>query len=243
MAQRRMFSLNVVDTDRFLEMPPSAQLLYFQLGMHADDDGFVSSPKRITKTLRCRDKDLQMLVDRGWLISFDSGIVAITDWKLNNSIKADRYCETVHVREKNMLQLSDNKRYILMDPNWNQTGDILEPQNRIDKDKVDQDRIEKNNIDQYKSEQRRETEQNAPRQPVSAGKRSYGQFGWVQLSDREYAELSNDLGTEELERCIDYVDAFAQTTGNKRKWRDWKTVLQICCWEKWGKDLPKDVFQ
>ena len=70
MAQRRMFSLQVVNTDRFLEMPPSAQLLYFQLGMLADDDGFVSSPKRIATYLHCRTKDLQMLIDQGLAVTY-----------------------------------------------------------------------------------------------------------------------------------------------------------------------------
>ena len=73
MAQRRMFSLNVVDTDRFLELPPGAQLLYFHLGMRADDDGFVASPKRIVRYLRCREKDLQLLIDRGLLIALTAG--------------------------------------------------------------------------------------------------------------------------------------------------------------------------
>ncbi|MGN0976958.1 MAG: hypothetical protein ACI4PH_02780 [Faecousia sp.] len=131
MAQRRMFSLNVVDTDRFLELPPGAQLLYFHLGMRADDDGFVASPKRIVRYLRCRDRDLQLLADRGLLIPFDSGVVAITDWKLNNAIRSDRYCGTVHLREKSMLRETEDKRYILRQPDDNQTGDILDTQNRL----------------------------------------------------------------------------------------------------------------
>ena len=51
MANRRMFSLDVVDTDRFLDMSASAQALYFHLGMRADDDGFVSSPRKIARKL------------------------------------------------------------------------------------------------------------------------------------------------------------------------------------------------
>lgn len=142
MATRRMFSLNVVDTDLFLEMNPSTQLLYFQLGMHADDDGFVASPKRIARYLRCRDKDLQTLVDRGLVIPFDSGVVAITDWKLNNAIRSDRYCGTVHLREKSMLRVADNRRYVLRQPDDNQTGDIWDTQDRLGKDRVGEDRIE-----------------------------------------------------------------------------------------------------
>ena len=131
MAQRRMFSLQVVDTDRFLMLPISAQLLYFHLGMRADDDGFAASPKRIARCLGCRDRDLQLLVDQGLLISFDSGVVAITDWKLNNAIRADRYCGTIHLREKSMLRVADDKRYVLWQPDDNQTDDSPDTQVRL----------------------------------------------------------------------------------------------------------------
>lgn len=68
MANRRMFSLSVIDTDKFLDMPVSSQLLYFHLGMRADDDGFVSSPKRIARTTNCGDDDLRILATKGYII-------------------------------------------------------------------------------------------------------------------------------------------------------------------------------
>ena len=57
MANRRMFSLDIVDTDAFLDMPMSAQCLYFHLGMRADDDGFVGSPKKVIGITGCRMDD------------------------------------------------------------------------------------------------------------------------------------------------------------------------------------------
>ncbi len=84
MANRRMFSLDVVDTDKFLEMPLSTQALYFHFGMRADDDGFVSSPKRIIKSLCCNEDDLKLLIAKGYLIPFESGVVVISDWNINN---------------------------------------------------------------------------------------------------------------------------------------------------------------
>ncbi len=77
MANRRMFSLDVVDTDIFLDMPASSQNLYFHLGMRADDDGFVSSPKKITKLVNCGEDDLRVLISKGFVIPFDSGVVVI----------------------------------------------------------------------------------------------------------------------------------------------------------------------
>ena len=79
MAQKRMFSLKVVDTDKFLEMPSSSQALYFHLGMHGDDDGFVSSPKKIARAVGCNDDDIRLLAAKGFIIPFDSGVIVITD--------------------------------------------------------------------------------------------------------------------------------------------------------------------
>ncbi len=81
-----MFSLEVVDTDDFLDMPTSAQCLYFHLGMRADDDGFVSNPRKITKMANCSQDDLDILIDKKYIIPFESGVVVIRDWKVNNYI-------------------------------------------------------------------------------------------------------------------------------------------------------------
>lgn len=91
MASRRMFSKDVVCSDRFLDMPASAQALYFQYGLEADDDGFVSAPKKILRLTNASDDDLKILVAKGFLIPFDSGVVVIRDWKINNYLRRDRY--------------------------------------------------------------------------------------------------------------------------------------------------------
>ena len=54
MANRRMFSKDVVETDKFLNMPLTSQALYFHLGMEADDDGFIASPKKVQRAVGCR---------------------------------------------------------------------------------------------------------------------------------------------------------------------------------------------
>lgn len=74
MANRRMFSKDVIDSDRFLDMPPTAQNLYFHLGIQADDDGFVSSPKRVKRACGAADDDLKLLEKKGFIISFESGV-------------------------------------------------------------------------------------------------------------------------------------------------------------------------
>lgn len=107
MANRRMFSLDVVGTDKFLELPVSAQCLYFHLGMRADDDGFVSSPKQVLKMLSCAVGDMKALADNGYVIPFESGIIVIRHWRQNNYIQTDRYKKTRYTVEQSTLQLSD----------------------------------------------------------------------------------------------------------------------------------------
>ncbi len=115
MAQRRMFSLDIVDTDLFLDMPASTQNLYFHLGMRADDDGFVSSPKRITSLVNCSSDDLKLLIAKGLIIPFDSGVCVVRDWKINNYIQRDRYHETKYLVEKSTLKVTDNGSYSVLD--------------------------------------------------------------------------------------------------------------------------------
>lgn len=111
MAQRRMFSKDVVDSDKFLDMPPTTQNLYFHLGIHADDDGFVASPQKIKRAVSASDDDLRTLEIQKFIIPFNSGIIVIADWLLNNQIRKDRYTETIYKSEKKQIILTDEGRY------------------------------------------------------------------------------------------------------------------------------------
>ena len=135
MAQRRMFSLAVVDTDAFLDLPVTAQCLYFHLGMYGDDDGFVDSPKKIMRAVGCSESDLQILEDKHFIIMFDSGVIVIRDWKLNNTLKNDRYHPTVYCVERNMLSSDKSGRYYIVknskEPDKNQDGTNPEPERNL----------------------------------------------------------------------------------------------------------------
>lgn len=111
MAQRRMFSLQVIDTDLFMDMPLSAQALYFHLGMRADDDGFVGNAKRIQKLVGAADDDLKLLILKGFVIVFESGVLVIRHWRVSNYIQNDRYQPTIYEAEKNMLFVKRDKTY------------------------------------------------------------------------------------------------------------------------------------
>ena len=148
MGKRRMFSLDIVDTDKFLDMPLSAQALYFHLGMHADDDGFVSSPKRIAKIINSSNDDLRLLCAKSFIIPFDSGVIVIKDWRVSNELKNDRYHPTIYQEEFSMLSL-ENKSYKLndclqnvskMEPELNLTEQNLTELNRTE-ERVDYQEI------------------------------------------------------------------------------------------------------
>ena len=145
MANRRMFSLDVIDTDTFLDMPCSARLLYYDLGMRADDDGFLQTAQKILRFTGATKDDMNVLVSRGFVIPFDSGVIVIRHWKQNNEIKKDRYKPTVCVTERAQLSVDAAKKYELAQYASSlylaclQSGDTVEAQNRLGKDSEEKD--------------------------------------------------------------------------------------------------------
>lgn len=163
MARKRMFSLLVVDTDEFLDMPSSTQSLYYHLGMRADDDGFVSSPRKIVKLVNCSDDDLKLLIAKGFIIPFDSGIIAIKHWKLNNDLKKDRYTPTIYLNEKSTLRVNKNRVYSIvgnnLDTKWIQNGNKLDTQYSKDKNSIDKYSIDKKSKEYIEQKQEENQEQ------------------------------------------------------------------------------------
>lgn len=144
MAERRMFSKTIVDSDAFLDMPLSTQALYFHLSMRADDDGFLNNAKKIQKIIGASDDDLKLLIIKRFVIAFDDGIIVVKHWRMNNYLRKDRYTPTVYQEEFKMLGIKDNGAYTLLDtagiPDGNQCVTRL-PQVSIGKDSIDKDSI------------------------------------------------------------------------------------------------------
>ena len=113
MANRRMFAKTIIDSDAFLDMPASSQLLYFHLSMRADDDGFINKPKSIMRSCGGNDDDMKILISKKFVIPFDSGVVVIKHWKIHNLIAKDRYTETKYKEEKATLMLDENNAYTI----------------------------------------------------------------------------------------------------------------------------------
>ena len=139
MAERRMFSKTIVDSDAFLDMPLSTQALYFHLSMRADDDGFLNNAKKIQKIIGASDDDLKLLIIKRFVIAFDDGIIVVKHWRMNNYLRRDRYTPTVYQEEFKMLGIKDNGAYTLLDtagiPDGNQCVTRL-PQVSIGKDSI-----------------------------------------------------------------------------------------------------------
>lgn len=149
-----MFSVDVTETDAFYSLPPKAQALYFHLGMRADDDGFVASPIR---SCGASKKELKQLEQSGYIILFKSGVLVITDWKVNNFLRKDRHTRTIYQNELSELQETTSGRYIKSatgapmvnqvetngQPDCQPNGNHLEPQYSIEENSIVEHRKEK----------------------------------------------------------------------------------------------------
>ena len=105
MREKRVFSNQIVGSDAFMGLPAAAQALYFQLCMSADDDGFIGASSKVISSMGLSRKELNLLSDKGFVILFDSGVCAIRHWRLNNTIRKDRYRPTIFDEEFSMLEI------------------------------------------------------------------------------------------------------------------------------------------
>ena len=138
MAERRMFAKSIVLSDAFLDMPLSARCLYFTLGMFADDDGFVGSPKGIMRQCGASQDDMAILLQKRFVLGFDSGVIVIKHWRINNYLRSDRYQSTTYLEEKETLTLDDKNAYTEKNKEFG-IPNIGIP--RLDKDSIDKDNI------------------------------------------------------------------------------------------------------
>lgn len=137
-----MFSKQITDMDTFLDMPATAQNLYFHLNMHADDDGFLGNVKTIRRMVGASEDDQKLLIAKQFLIMFPDGVVVIRDWHIHNYIQKDRYHQTIFTEDKKLLQLDSSKRYQILS---NLSGNKMDTeciQNGYKMDTQDRGRLE-----------------------------------------------------------------------------------------------------
>lgn len=177
MAQKRMFDKTITNSDDFLELPDSSQVLYFHLSMNADDDGFVNNWKSIMKMTGTKEDDLKLLILKQYIIPFDSGVIVIKHWRINNYLRQDRYKETTFKEEKSQLSIGNNEEYILK----NTLGiPVVYP----DKNSIDKNSIEEK---EYKEKER------------------YGEFKNVLLTEEEYHKLEESNLLPYIEKLSSYI--------------------------------------
>ena len=142
-ADRRMFAKTIVLSDAFLDMPLSARCLYFTLGMLADDDGFVNSPKSVIRQCGASEDDLRVLLGKKFVLAFETGVIVIKHWRVNNYLRSDRYKATVYAEEKNSLTVDETGIYHGGIPNIG-IPNMGKP--RLGKDSIGKDSIGKDSI-------------------------------------------------------------------------------------------------
>lgn len=131
-----MFNKQITRSDAFLDMPRSTRLLYYDLSLDADDDGFIDKYKSIMRLTGASEDDLKLLIAKSFIIPFENGVIVIKHWRMNNLIRSDRYKPTVYQEEKKQLSLKENgsytKKTTIGIPNDNQR----ETQYSIEKDSI-----------------------------------------------------------------------------------------------------------
>ena len=196
MADKRMFSLKIVDSDLFLEMPLSSQCLYFHLSMRADDDGFVNNPKKIIKIIGANEDDLKILIAKGFVIVFEKGIIVITHWKINNFIRKDRYKPTLYENEVQSLSQTKNGMYI------KEVGCHLVAERLTSgQPSIDKGRLDKVSIDKGR-------EESTP--PPDS--KTYGEYQNIILTDEQYKALQEKLQGH-TDTMIEKLSRYIKSTG------------------------------
>lgn len=231
MASKRMFSEEITKSDAFQDMPLSAQALYFHLNMEADDDGFIDAPKRIKRSIGASDDDLKLLISKRFLISFDSGIVLVKHWLINNSIRKERYKPTVYQDEAKLIQVKKNKSYteyngtlledcrLLALPNATssvtQVAPICHPSgtqadtechHRLGKSSIGKNRLDKDSIEE-----------------VSTAS-LLGKYNNVSLNSNQYEQIKDKMPYE-YEDYIERLSSFKARTGAAIK-SDFGTLMK-----------------
>lgn len=234
MAKRRMFNTEMVDTDAFLNLSVGAKLLYFYFGTHGDDDGFIASPRMLMRAVGCGEEDLALLVSN----PFDSGVIALRDWRLNNDLKNDRYHATIYKEEKATLTLDSNKRYTFMtdtDTSCIQLDSIPETEHSIAEQSIaEQSTAEQSAAEQSTAEPEKET--------VCAAKPPRPRFSppGVEEVAAYCTERKNGIDPQ---RFVDFYTANGWVQNRNKPIKDWRAAVRL--WErrdKHGRDDPGDGY-
>jgi hypothetical protein len=214
-----MFSMQIVDSDSFLTMPLSTQALYFHLNMRADDDGFVNNPRSIQRLIGASDDDCKLLIAKRFILTFESGVIVIKHWCINNYIRGDRKKDTLYPEEMALLKVKDNGAYTMSGncqaSDSQMSGKCL-PSDGIGKDSIGKYSLVKESVGKERVGVQGEREP-TPSHPEtknvdkSVENLMVGIHGNVQLTQKELAKLKLEY-PDNWERMVDDLSAFLSTT-------------------------------
>lgn len=217
MADKRMFSKKMISSDAFLEMPLTTQGLFFHLAMRADDDGIVDSPKKIMRECQAKKRDLDILVQKRYVLTFPSGVLLIKHWRIHNTIAKDRYVPSTYTEELSTVILKDNKSYterIQIDNNL--ATDCIQSDSKTERS-IDKIRKEKDSKDTIvHSGEVHEMENLSLEQFFESIWKLYPlKKGKGQVSKTKKQVLQR-VGYEQIKRCVERYIAEIKSSGKEK---------------------------
>lgn len=196
MADRRMISRKVTETDNFYGMGPGPASLYLHLSLNADDDGFLDNVKSIMMICNAKPADLSALIQNGYVLQVSEHIYVIRHWKVNNWIQSDRYHPTIYEEEKAMLCCVNNV--------WNyRDGQVWQPQSPYPMD----------------------TEDSKAKSKKEEVKHKHGVYGHVMLTDKQYEDLANEYPFD-FDGRINKLDEYLENRKDKHYANHYLTIRQ-----------------
>ena len=237
MAERRMFSKSIVESDSFMDMPCSAQSLYLHLCMAADDWGFVNNPRAVRRMCGASEDDLRLLASKKFILEFPSGAAVIKAWWINNYVPADRRHATRYQEELAMCYIDENKSYTLRDTGV-RPADMFTSPKPVYK-LYTEDRLGKDRLGEGSNSSKVDNQPDPERGSSSAGpggdaaaasakgkpkpqKHKHGENGNVLLTDDELAKLKERF--PDWSERIDNLSWYLSSTGKSYK-SHYSTIL------------------
>ena len=205
-----MFTMKIVDSDAFLDMPMSSQALYFHLNMRADDDGFVNNPKKIQRVIGASEDDLKLLLAKRFILGFENGVIVIKHWRMHNLLRKDRYNPTQYIEQKATLEVKEDGAYTERDDlatTWQPNGNQMATQYRLGKDRIVEDSIESISAEPTPT----------PTKKAKPPKHKKGEYGNVLLTDNEEEKLIDEYGVDMTVKAITFLDEYIEMKGYKAK--------------------------
>jgi hypothetical protein len=255
MADKRMFNSQIVDSDAFLSMPLSSQALYFHLGMSADDDGFLNNPIQIARAINASQDDMNLLLLKKFILRFDSGVIVIKHWKINNYIRSDRYKPTLYQDEFKQLQIKQDGGYRLLNdseiektpinpqvlPNRYQSD--TEISISIDKISIDKSSISNNNDDlNFMEELNKDVKKNTTFEELER----LIKYNFFQpkrdLTEVEARELFNWINSYPKAYLNHIISEQALSSPDKRNFKYLKAVI-VKAYDQWQVKAPTPIKQ